>query len=664
MQCPNCSHAIPDTASFCPNCGREVALQSVLNEMKNELTQLNSVLLALAKQTENLKQRFSRLETLTVASGQEAPREAPRAPEPAIEKTAPVAANTDAVKRSGVDSAAPGSRSTPFFNAGRSASMRSGEFEMKLGQKWLLIAGIIVSVLALGWFLKYSFEKNWIGPAVRVLMSYGAGVAFLGVGEIFRKRNYSIFGLYLLGGGIAMLYFSTFAAFQIYALIGSSVAFMIMLLITALAGILSLLRDTKWLAVLGLIGGFLTPVILSTGEDHQIFLMTYILILNVCILAIAFFKQWRLLNYLGFALTWCLFAAWYVDYYEKAKFWQTLIYLNSYFLIYAFTPLVYHFLHAHRKRLHGIAFLIPNSFIAFTYAFIMIEDYFSLEAVSSVTLLYAIIFLGMARYLYKREPQQEGAFVLLLAKGMLFLILTVPILFSEHWITFFWAIEATVILWAALKLQNRWLAISGIGLLVLMLMKFFVDDYSHVFDFNLIQVAFHGGYSHRILERYLMSATVLLALFQISRNISRSGSTFWLAHSAWSAVFWALFTAVLFIVLNIEVAAFFFAYAAGARFAAISVLWTLFSIGLISIGFMVKNALLRKCAMILFAITMLKVFLIDMSNVSTPYRIVSFTVLGLMLIGASYIYHRFKYMILQPDSDEKSKRNSPEADAS
>ncbi|MHC4307658.1 MAG: DUF2339 domain-containing protein, partial [Planctomycetota bacterium] len=102
----------------------------------------------------------------------------------------------------------------------------------------------------------------------------------------------------------------------------------------------------------------------------------------------------------------------------------------------------------------------------------------------------------------------------------------------------------------------------------------------------------------------------------------------------------------LFIVLNIEVAAFFHDYAGMARFASISVLWTLFSIALMVLGFIKNQHTLRMISISLFAITIFKVFTMDMKNVSTPFRIISFLVLGLVLIGASYLYYRYRERIV------------------
>jgi uncharacterized membrane protein len=113
---------------------------------------------------------------------------------------------------------------------------------------------------------------------------------------------------------------------------------------------------------------------------------------------------------------------------------------------------------------------------------------------------------------------------------------------------------------------------------------------------------------------------------------------------------WAV---VCFVVLNYEVSAFFHDYAPTAHFAAISVLWALCSVALVVVGFQRNQVRLRQCALGLFAVTVLKVFIVDLARVSTPFRIVSFIMLGLMLIGASYLYYRYREHILPTASAEE-----------
>jgi uncharacterized membrane protein len=216
--------------------------------------------------------------------------------------------------------------------------------EFNIGQKWLLILGIITMVFGVAFFLKYSFDQGWVGPAGRVSLAYLWGIIFLIAGHTIKKRRFPAFGLMIFGGGIAVLYFATYAAFQIYHLFPQTLSFSVMVLVTVLACTTAVAYETQGLAILGLMGGFLTPILLSTGQDNYLVLFTYMTILNLGILSVAFLKKWTPLQQLGFILTYLLYAAWYADKYNLDKFWPAIIFLNLFYLIYSIIPFAYHFL--------------------------------------------------------------------------------------------------------------------------------------------------------------------------------------------------------------------------------------------------------------------------------------------------------------------------------
>lgn len=665
MNCPNCGQSVLDEQESCPNCGYELSVYWSVQTLKDNIWGIKKEAHTLSSKIDLLTDRFSHLERAiakSISDGKK-PEIKPQKPKETFEDIEEFEIDSDALQDIPTDLPQQDGQSKILSSTSARRIPKpdvlatlKGASEVKFGQKWLLIAGIVTTVLAVGWFLKYSFDQNWVGPAGRVTMAYLSGVIFIVGGEFCRRKDYNIFGLYLIGGGIATLYFATYAAFQIYYLLSQPTSFGVMVLITLLAGTLSLLYDTKWLAVLGLIGGFLTPIILRTSHDHQLFLMTYMLILNTGILFVAFFKQWSLLNYLGFFFTWVLFSGWYAQHYTVHKFLKTMVFLNLFFLNYAFVPFVYHVLKEHRKKFRGAGIIMTNAFIAFGYAFTIIREYSRVEYVSIVTIIYAGIFLWMAQSIYRRKPEQVGAMVLMISEAVLFLVLTVPILFSDQWITDFWAIQAVVLLWASIKLRNKWIYNSFLILFLITLIKFFIYDYTEVFHLQIPGIYFWRGYGHILMGRFFTSFFVLGALYLSSYLVKREGEGIGYFHGKDATVFIWAFGIALFIVLNIEVGALFHDYAPQAHFAAISVLWTLYSIALIAIGFLKNSAILRQFAIGLFGVTMMKVFFIDMSNVSTPYRIISFTVLGVMLIGASYLYHRFKDRILPAVSEKGSTK--------
>lgn len=659
MKCPRCDEEVALSNGACAKCGLDLTVLKSLEDVRIAVQQASGESQVVANRLYELKRRLDSLEPQIVTQLTSRAAVPPPAPQPREGEEDEAVAQPDRTEaeaqQGDVHSTPPPGLAwaTPPPPSQR-ARVFDGAAELRLGQKWLLIAGLVLTVLAVGYFLKYSFDRNWIGPAGRVSLAYLAGIAMLSGGEYGRRKQFDLFGLYVIGGGIAVLYFASYAAFQIYELMGQTMAFGLMALVTVLAGLLSLFHDTKWLAVLGIIGGFLTPVVLSTGTDNQIALMTYMAILNGGILAIAAFKQWHALNYLGLTFTWLLFAAWYDRHYADPKFWTTMVFLNLFFLTYAVVPFAYYFLRTSRQQVTGFSITIPNAFVAFGYAFVTIRGHFSLQWVSVVSVAYAAVFLGMASYLHRKNRDNVEAFILLLGKGLLFLIVTVPILFSDHWITLFWAAQAVVLLWAALRLASDRLRMGAIALLLIAAAKLLLYDYTAVFELSGLDMHYRGGFTETLVERWVTVLVVLGVLFRSARMFQAAGIEREDRPLSLATVFYGLFGILLFIAMNIEVAACAYDYFPRARFASISVLWALSATALMILGFVRNRAVLRRTSMVLFTVTVIKVFVRDMASVDTPYRIMSFLVLGLMLVGASYLYHRYKGRITAADEESKT----------
>ncbi|HNW45112.1 MAG TPA: DUF2339 domain-containing protein [Elusimicrobiales bacterium] len=639
MKCPKCGFKIEELSEFCGKCGTELSadfrarLEEYL-DLKQDLDHLRTVAkFHLAAGIENLSQKIEKHYSAGAAPAQ---RPAPAAAKPPDAEHIIV----PAAQAAAAPLAAAPAPARPEVKKPEGAG-----FETAMGQKWLLIIGIVATVFGVAYFLKYSFDQGWVGPAGRVAVVYLLGAAFLFGGNIFRQRGLKNYGLYLAGGGIAMLYSGTYAAFQVYHLIGQMAAFPLMVMVTALAAVLAVLYDAKWLAVLGLIGGFVTPLLLSTGTDNQLGLMSYMTVLNLGMLGVAYHKKWDLLTTLGFFLTYILYGGWYGNYYEEAKFWPSIIFVNIFFLTYCVMPFLTRFV---RKEVQtgGFAIIIPNSFVAFGFSCAMIRSHFSVEAVALVSVLYAAVFLGMASYAFRSGKQATEGFAVLAGKAMLFLIITVPLIFSKHWITVFWSAQAFALLWMGARLSNKALNRSALALFAVTAVKLFMYDYPEVFSFHDARY-FINGYFDLAVARWVTAATFFpLGFYSAWLALRRKVEVFRDPLKPVHPYMFAVFGALFFCFLNIETTGFFADILPAARFAAISVLWTLFSVTLIVAGFRLANAALRKTALWLFMATIIKVFLFDMSNMATPYRIISFMVLGLLLVGTSFLYHKYKNALL------------------
>jgi uncharacterized membrane protein len=195
----------------------------------------------------------------------------------------------------------------------------SFDWESLVGVKlFSWVAGISLVVGAV-LFLRYSVEKGWLGAPVRMAIGLATGIALLALCEMKRARGYRITANALDGAGIAILFSTFFASHALWKLIPSLAAFLFMALVTAVAVLLSIRRESVFIALLGLLGGFATPALLSTGEDRPVGLFGYLLLLNAGLAWVAQKKRWPVLTVLATVLTALYQWAWVVKFLSASK---------------------------------------------------------------------------------------------------------------------------------------------------------------------------------------------------------------------------------------------------------------------------------------------------------------------------------------------------------
>ncbi len=188
-----------------------------------------------------------------------------------------------------------------------------------MGLTWINRVGVITLVLGVAFFFKYAVDNQWIGETGRVALGILAGLALLGIADAFWRRGQETFAQGICGAGIAVLYVSFYAAFGFYSLIQFAPAFALMALNTAAAGALALRYRSPSIAALGLIGGYFTPVVLSTGQDRPWSLFGYVLLLDLGALALARARDWTRIAWLAFLGTLFLYWAWIFEYHLSDK---------------------------------------------------------------------------------------------------------------------------------------------------------------------------------------------------------------------------------------------------------------------------------------------------------------------------------------------------------
>ena len=238
--------------------------------------------------------------------------------------------------------------------------------EFAVATTWLIRVGVLILVIGIGFFLKYSITKGYIGPTARVLLTTLAGAGLVAGGLKLFSGRYRVLGQGLAGAGFATLYFSFFTAHQPgYELYGPIAAFALMILVTATAGLVAVRFNSLLVAVLGLLGGYGTPLMIRTGNDSVVMLFSYVLLLGLGMFFIAARKEWRLLHYLSFLAT-CLLVILALDRcFSPARFGEFMPFLLAFFALFSSATFVYQLIHRKTSTVLELLFLFLNA-AAFT----------------------------------------------------------------------------------------------------------------------------------------------------------------------------------------------------------------------------------------------------------------------------------------------------------
>lgn len=217
---------------------------------------------------------------------------------------------------------------------------REINWENFLGAKLFAWIGGLSLFIGFAFLLKYSFDRNLISPAVRVAMGFICGLGLVVGGVQLKRKTYSITAQTLCASGIVILYASSFAAHALYQFFGITFTFILMSGITTGAFVLAVGMEAVVVAVLGLVGGFLTPMLLSTGQDQPLALFAYVTFLNLGLLTVAFARRWDFLTALGAAGTVLMQVAWTAQFFAPEKifvamgifFWFDLLFLGAFWI--------------------------------------------------------------------------------------------------------------------------------------------------------------------------------------------------------------------------------------------------------------------------------------------------------------------------------------------
>jgi uncharacterized membrane protein len=406
-------------------------------------------------------------------------------PEPAL--TPPMASGFDSAataapnppEAASTATAAAGSAST--FASPRSAR-EERSLESRVGSQWFNRIGIIAMLIGVAWFLKFAFDNHWVGPAGRVLIGLLSGAALIAWSERFRGKGYAAFSYSLKAVGSGVLYLSLWAAFSLYHLIPPGVAFAGMVLVTAFNAFIAWRQSAELLAVYAIVGAFSTPLLLSTGRNEEVFLFSYLLMMNAATMALLVLKGWNRLLVLSFLGTVAFYWGWYWQFYLPAAFVTTTIFLSFFVLLFAAATIL-----ARQKRVHAeqddaarVLVSLANAAFGFLGFYAMLSHNGSGRntALAWCSVGFGAFYLAVRKWM-ERTPIAGSRLASLsdvqLSIAIVFLTLAVPLAVHGHWVTVGWMAEGAVLVWVATRLRTRLMQVLAAGALSLGLISLAMD---------------------------------------------------------------------------------------------------------------------------------------------------------------------------------------------
>ena len=350
---------------------------------------------------------------------------------------------------------------------------RYPDLEKFIGENLVNKIGIAILVLAIGFFVKYAIDNDWVGPAGRVGIGILAGGILIGIAHRLRT-NYKAFSSVLVGGGLAVFYFTITLAYHEFHLFNQTTSFIILIVITCFAVALSLLYDKQELAVIALVGGMSSPFMVSNGNNNYNALFIYLIILNAGLLIIAYNKSWRILNITAFALT-VLVVAGVIYTIPDNAYLIGFSYTSTLYLMFFLINIAYNTRENQKFIASDFTILLINTALYFSSGLYLLtighaEQFRGLFAASigAINLLFSFM-------LFRTKKAEINILYLLIGITLTFISLTAPIQLHGHFITLFWAAESVLLYWLYQKSSIKLMRLTSLIIWFAMLLSLLMD---------------------------------------------------------------------------------------------------------------------------------------------------------------------------------------------
>ena len=385
-------------------------------------------------------------------------------------------------------------------------------FEEFIGSKLINIIGIVILVIGIGIGVKYAIDKDLLGPLARIVLAYVAGGIILAL-ALNLKKNYKTFSAILLSGGMASLYFTTFAAYSMYNLFPQVVAFAIMVVFTSFTVFAATVYAMEVIGIIGLVGAYAVPMLLSDGSGKIEIMLSYMVIINAGILFLSFKKLWRVLNHIAFGFTWLIVLTWFVSKYNyETHAIMIMAFSFLFFIIFYISNLAYKIIKLEQFDAWDVIRIVLNSFIFFGIGYAALNNSIYQDYLGLFALVNSIVHLIFSYIVFKNKLLDRKLFYLLIALVLSFLTIAVPVQLEGNWVTLFWSVEA-VFLFAVGRYKNVRLY-EWLGYIMVLFAAFsLLQDWGKIY---YSYSNYYSNYGHQLSTPFLNIHLLTSLLFIIS----------------------------------------------------------------------------------------------------------------------------------------------------
>jgi uncharacterized membrane protein len=522
--------------------------------------------------------------------------------------------------------------------------------ESLIGRHVLGWVAAVLLIFGTAFFLKYAYDNGWIGPLGQVSLGLLLGLALIVAGCRYDRRGWRIFSQMLTGSGTVVLYLSTYSAFGFYRLLPQQAASALLLVIVVESVLLAVLYEAPGLGLVAVLGGLLTPLLMQSERDEYQALFIYLTLLNAGVLVLLTFRNWLAIGTAVFLGTQGLYWLWHVQNYHPEKLAWALGLQAIVFGMFIGQAIVVHVFRGRKASTEDLVRVVLVSGYWFAAAYLLLKPDHHMW-MGSLALAMAAIYVALAWLILARASNNTRLLVTLLAIGVAHIAIALPIEADARFVSLGWSALAATLWWFGLRIE-AWPLRAMAGVLAsLSAIRVLLRDSPFLVREPFLPI-FNG---------YALPSLVVAALVIVSVLVGRRmRDRITVAERMPVDVAAVVGVGLVWWVLSIDTYSWFVSRGAlpeaditrwrwGGQMA-LSILWAVYASVLLALGFRLGKPHLRWMALALYALTVAKVFLLDMAELREFYRILAFFILAILLGGAAWAYQR-----LQPTAKPKGE---------